>query len=656
MPTHSLKKLLDMFPYFLNKHEGSNFFKSQTVTNNMFKELYQSLRDTYDSFHLEKKCLIFKEQDVEFDYTMHFICTAPLIEHVEIFEEDLLIYEADFQLSSDETYSYMVSESVYEIIIVETDEGTSKTNNLLYTNSYTIDDDIREINYSYTSTSENIIPVEDYRISTITFDEYKYEKGFPENDVSQGDIFDHDISLDEIGALNNIPRKQYIPATNLARTEPQYNDRATEDDYHYMKRMMAYNLMLHTHPLPVAEIYKLYGLTAELLNRDRFLVRMFDIFKHGYYYNEESDGDQLYSDDWTPEPWEHKDTLCPGNAEMGEYFFVSVNTLHPIRRQPVTFYFEFLNCLAEPITGDYTVDIYFNGAILESGFTGSEYNVDVSILSDSVANNFSFTAHGNGKEIGTWEETITIKGGDDANFHVKATGSDSNPGTKESPFFTMEHATDMVNGVYNIITAWAENNTLGNSIIHDDTIIIGADNGKLTNNTKAVFFKVNKDKQLTINDCGFKITGDIGEDETYVDYDTFKNENCKNTPLNVVMDNVDYGVLIEDLTAATFVKNLQFNSNTGVLTWQEYTLEELLTLDDLSGIIGNIHVVNDDDLYYTEFTPVTTGEKLLNRPFVYLEDRKELEGSTETMSYDNGVLNFTESGDEIIWQPQNQQI
>lgn len=660
MPKNSLKNLLDMFPYFFTRHEDSNFVKSQTVTNNMFKDLYQSLRDTYDSFSLEKKCLIFKEQDVEFDYTMHFICTVPLIEHVEIFEEDLLIYEADFQLSSDETYSYMISESVYEIIIVETDEGTSKSNNL-YTNEYTIDDDIREINYSYTSTSENIIPVEDYRISTITFDEYKYEKGFPENDTSQGDIFDHDISLDEIGALNNIPRKQYIPATNLARTEPPYNDRATEDDYHYMQRMLQYNLMLHTHPLPVAEIYKLYGLSAELLNRERLIIRMFDIFKHPHYYDADSDGDRLFVDDWIPEKWEHRDKICSGEIDLGEYFFVSVNTLKPLKKQKVNFTFEFVNCLAEQLKGDYLVDIYFNNELLEKNYNSVSYNVDISILSDSEPNLFTFVGHKEDHIIGTWEETITVVGCNDADFHIKSNGNDNNDGSFNHPFKTMEKAVSKVNGIYNLISVWASNNTVGDSKIVDNTRILGCNTGKLTNNNKPIFFKVKKGNELIICDLNLALNGDFTNppwDETYIDFDTFFNENCNDTEMNVLMYNVDYGVLIKDLSNSTFVKNLQFNSETGILSWEEYTLSELLTLNDLTGITGNIEVVSDDDLYYTDYIPVTTDSKLLNRPFVYLDDRKELLRASETMNYDNntGVLTIEESGDEIIWQPKSQQI
>ena len=53
---------MDMFPYFFDKSPSSNFYKSQSVTNNQFKNLYQALFNVKESFHLEKRCLIWKEQ------------------------------------------------------------------------------------------------------------------------------------------------------------------------------------------------------------------------------------------------------------------------------------------------------------------------------------------------------------------------------------------------------------------------------------------------------------------------------------------------------------------------------------------------------------------------------------------------------------------
>ena len=109
-----------------------------------------------------------------------------------------------------------------------------------------------------------------------TYNEYTIEKGFPENDEILGDIYDHDTSLDEIGALNNIPRKTYITTDDYAHTEPPYNNRLTEDDYHYMNRILNYNLKLHNTPLPVLEIWKLYGIFSDMVNREQYLLKMFD--------------------------------------------------------------------------------------------------------------------------------------------------------------------------------------------------------------------------------------------------------------------------------------------------------------------------------------------------------------------------------------------
>ena len=70
MPKDSLKRLLDMFPYFFNKESTSNFYKSQSVTNNRFQDIYQSLFDVYESFHLQKRCYIWKEQNAAYNYVI----------------------------------------------------------------------------------------------------------------------------------------------------------------------------------------------------------------------------------------------------------------------------------------------------------------------------------------------------------------------------------------------------------------------------------------------------------------------------------------------------------------------------------------------------------------------------------------------------------
>ena len=639
-----LKRLLDMFPYFLSRNPESNFVKSQSVSAERFKELYIALRDTYESFGLSKRCLIYKEQNSDYDYTMHFICNIPLLEYVSVYKEDDLIYEAFFELSDDESYSYLVREN-----ILNNDE-------LISTEEYNITDDITYIDYSYTSTSVNIIPDTPYYISVRTFDEYETSKGFPENDEEQDNIYDHDISLDEIGALNNIPRKKYIVTNDYAKTEPPYNNRLTEDDYHYMQRMLYYNLLIHQTSLPVAEIFKLYGLEAELINRDRFLIRMFDIFKHDHYTDETATGDRLFVGDWIPEPWEHKDKLCETSLDLGEYFYVSANTLQPVRKQKVYFTFEFLNSLMETLVGDYVVDIYLNGDLICEAFSGSVYNVDLSMLSTEHDNVFYFEGKLGDRIIGTWTETIHIRGCNDADFYVNSNGDDTNDGSKNNPFKTLEHAVESVNGIYNLIAVQGSISIDGAIPIPESCIIIGCGNATINNTGSHVFFKVEQDQWLILQDLTLTTTKEPFTG--VIDNQLFTNENYITEDENVLTYSMDNGVLLEDLIADSFIKDLHFDVNTGILSWTRYSPEEFTKLSDLNNVVTDMELVLDDDVYYTKYSPVTTDERLLSYPFVYFEDREGLISAVQSLTYDynNGILELCVCGDEILWQAESHSI
>ena len=85
-----------MFPYFFDKSPSSNFYKSQSVTNNQFKNLYQALFNVKESFHLEKRCLIWKEQNVPYDYVINFVANYPHLKSVKCYKNDTLIYMEEY--------------------------------------------------------------------------------------------------------------------------------------------------------------------------------------------------------------------------------------------------------------------------------------------------------------------------------------------------------------------------------------------------------------------------------------------------------------------------------------------------------------------------------------------------------------------------------
>ena len=262
------------------------------------------------------------------------------------------------------------------------------------------------------------IPQEKFLIKAVTYDEYTVVKGYPEYDFTYHEYaymkesyskgndeggfnlleneYTHDYSLDELGVLNNIPRKVYniIDDPNLyPYTEPSYNNHRTEDDYYYMKRMLEYNLrMWKMNPVSL-ELWKNYSIESELINRERYLLKVFDEQEHPF------DEDTGLVKCWTPLDWEHKDKFCDGNLDvLKEYFFVNCNTLHPVVNQNVDCYLSVRNSLGEFIDEEFYVDIYkvhrdqnfinenggSNLELLENHYIGTTFHIDSSLIDNPL--------------------------------------------------------------------------------------------------------------------------------------------------------------------------------------------------------------------------------------------------------------------------------
>lgn len=667
MPINSLHSLLKMFPYFFDKSETSNFYKSQKVTNNIFKNIYNDLKEVYESNHLNKRILVWKEQSEAYNYTMHFASTFSLLKDVKIYCEDEIIYEAEYQLSEDKSYSYLVNETCHTYIPVEViieneseeeiePETITEIEHEVYTQQHTIEENITDLAYSHNNVSENLIPNEKYYITITTFDEYTFTKGFPENDESLGNIYDHDISLDELGAENNVPRRQYttIHEEDYAyaeiierynKTDPPFNNQKTEDDYHYMRRLLTYLIRYHTTSLPVLEIWKLYGVEATLVNRDKYILRLFDENLHPPDENGEFT--------WIPQPWEHKDFFADEGNLFGEYFFVQANTVQPIRKQGVTFTLKFMNSLAEILDEEYfTVDIFLNGEPLYEDYTERQLPISSDLLSESREGNlFTFHAKKMGDVFKIVNILVKVRGCGDADFYVDASSeSEIEDGSYENPYKTIEQAIENVNGIYNLIAVFGEVELEYISDVKDMTYIIGCNNAKIINNIDpARFFNIAQNKTLTIQD----LTLETSENTVTLDNDIWTNKNDLDLTETCVTPTVDYGVLLKDLSADTFIKDIQVVNNQIVYT--ELTKSDLEKLSDMSNIIQDINLENNI-ISYSEYTPVTNEEYYLNLPYIYLNDRLALVKAVEKIELENYNLIITEGGDELPWQPQRQSI
>ena len=454
------------------------------------------------------------------------------------------------------------------------------------------------------------IPEDKFLMVVETYDEYELVKGFPENDYTlleymqelqdnkiTPNAYDHDYSLDLIGALNNIPRKKYklVHDNEYPYTEPPYNNKLTEDDYHYMNRIIKYALRLwasiHLTELnlknnnyerlyakykdyfdsigitredydnfindslsfvqsynPVSlELWKIYGIDSRLVNRERYLLKVFDEQKHPF---DESTG---LVKCWTPQKWEHKDRFCDGSIDLGEYFFVDANTVRPIKGQNVDFTFKVLNSLAEPIDEDYYVDVYkientgidsvnnislFDNHIYEKNFRLSYHSINPDKPTILLFKAFKT----NGELLGSSQVVLNTR--THADWYVNAESKEEKEdGSKSYPFKTLQKAIDNVNSSLNLICLQSNITINEPLIINQNTIIIGEDKvnnkgnryvprifqkgiDKINSETlryKRDFFKLvgNKDCELTLSNLRL-VSGQIN---SFVGINTWKNTN-----------------------------------------------------------------------------------------------------------------------------------
>lgn len=425
-----MKKLLKKFPFFLDKREVSNFYKSEWVFNEWFKDINQSLMETYLGHYLKKPLLIWKCQERDYEATIHFLAIVDNLKSAKV----------------------------------------SKNGEVIYMEEYKYNDFSKVFYYEHLESSNSIITDAEFVLEIETWDEYIFRKGFPENDEKQENIFDHDENLDRIGALNDIRRKKYVEVqpSEYPLTEPQYNNSLSEDDYHYMQRLLLYNELYHIVPLPILKLWSMFDVDVRMENRQSMLVKMFDENRH-------LSSDGQYNENWLPRPWEHKDKQCAYSDDQQFFLFVNVDNYRPIAGQNVLFSLRMLNMYGKQVEKDFVYLAYLNGELLlddngepiiitdnklklnsrkfaelpEAIFQFKAFNDVESALREWEYVGRALEIHEN--DIVSKEILITVVGCDNADFYVSVNGDDSNEGTKSEPFRTIEHALNQVEGDSNII-------------------------------------------------------------------------------------------------------------------------------------------------------------------------------------------------------------
>lgn len=599
MVKKSLKKLLHSFPHFFDKTPRSNFHKVQEVFNKQFQKLDQAVFETYESFKLDKRCFIWKEQNEPYVYTMHFVANFPNLKSVKIYKNDELIYSEDFNYEDNINsvdYSYEC----------DTRLGIHNNSNEEFEDTVMIFE-------------PDIIPQDKFLLLVETYDEHIIKKGFPENDTPQGDEFDHDVSLDEHGVLNNIPRKKYIETNDYRNTEPPFNDRLTEDDYHYMKRQLHYLKLIQEVPLPVAEIFKLYGIEATMRNRERLLLKMFDPKAYPHFYDERknengeyiSDGDRLYVDNWIPERNEHKDGFAKGCKEEDLLFLVSQNTVNPQKFSKLKFYFYFLNSFAEPVElDDFTIEIYIND-VLKGSIDSLFYVIDTEFLNEVDVNLCKFIAKDiRGSIIGEQELEIYVNGCNDGDFYVTNQGNDSNDGSKENPFATLGKAISQLSSSKNLIVIGGDVVLDGLHTVDIPCTLMGCNNGTLISYREDNrFLNVAKNNEVTLIDLNLSHNSAI----SYFKYENYINDNDSFNNLETVIihgglpiltitsNQEDYYHLYDNILLNCNLKSLKGNplKNSELKFYIDNVLYSTVITDNNGNVNLTVHFENDSPLEHT---------------------------------------------------------
>lgn len=588
MPYKSFESLLSKFPYFLNKNWDSNFSKSERVFNSEFKKVYNNLYDVYLASKLRKHVLIWKEQNSGYNYDMYFAVSFPNLKSVCITEHYIELVSQEVVLDDG---SIKINESMQEI---------SKD---IYTETFNYDDFVNHFEYLHSNTSQTIIPTEKYTITIETWDEYTTTKGFPENPIIVGDEYDHDYSLDMFGEYFRCPRRTYkeVKTSQYPDTIPAYDNQVTEDDYHYMQRLLYYATHLNDTPLPVLEIFKLFSITdAQLLNRSRLICRMTDTSKHLE--------NGVYNRGWIPQRWEHKDGWCEGLSD-DLFLFANVNNNNLLEGQKFNFTFKILNSKGEEVYNNntyntisetiieesekpYIIVPYKNNKLFKEGlFLNS--NETWSLKTEDINNTDStfifkcfktiedaqkdttpdLIIHEN--DLTSEEIYITVKGCNSADWYVDAeNGNDTNNGnSKTTAFKTLKQALSHVEGEKNIISLLdGVYNILPENITENTTITSCQEYNPIITCSDPTFFRVYQNASLTLKNIrlNYKCC------DLYSKFTVFKNENNVNYPLNVKVNSKFC------LISTSIVLNKPSETE-----WEAFTdyilIGELMSTEDVSG-------------------------------------------------------------------------
>lgn len=181
----------------------------------------------------------------------------------------------DDDITNEENYGTGEFTKVYEV------EEALPRNDRIYPVNVNEDAYVFRLPLSIDDFDENGYVKDTYDIEVTTYEKrYKckktqdkvFTKRYNGYDNVNIDCFDHDYSLDILGNMLNINRFRFYKLefeddAHYSKTYPRYNNKATEDDYHYMKRIQTYISNYNYTLFPILEFWKYYYTGCEFRSR-----------------------------------------------------------------------------------------------------------------------------------------------------------------------------------------------------------------------------------------------------------------------------------------------------------------------------------------------------------------------------------------------------
>lgn len=144
------------------------------------------------------------------------------------------------------------------------------TGDYTYQVEYSEDDGVMETVVTFNTPNNTGVDMAEFMVTVVDFDDITYKKGYPENDVVVGDVYDHDEYIDNLGLILNLPRKRYIsyPIASASLSTPPFYGKevengvvqpCTEDDYYYLQRLKQLREHMHDRNIGALLLDLMYG-------------------------------------------------------------------------------------------------------------------------------------------------------------------------------------------------------------------------------------------------------------------------------------------------------------------------------------------------------------------------------------------------------------